>query len=525
MSDSTKKYQDLYLQEGQEHIENIDHSFLVLEKNPQSVKIIEEAMRTLHTLKSMSATMGFQETATLCHTAEDLLLAVKDKKIQLEAVIDLLFQTSDTLKATLKNISQNQGEKKVQALITKLAEATLDKQESKETADLVANPAAVEKLSSIQVKAEKLDVLMNQAEELLISKMRLQSVAETLDNPELKAVSESMTRIIADLQFQIMNSRLVPIGYIFNLFPRLVRDLAKKLEKEVNLVVEGGDIELDRTVIDRIGEPLIHLVRNALDHGLEKPNERIKQDKKREGLLKLTAQRIRDNIIIEISDDGAGLNEQEIKKTALAKGLIKESASKEEIINSIFSGISTSGQTTEVSGRGLGLVIVKKSLESLGGEIKIISLPGKGTKFTVQLPLTLAIIKSLFVKVAQGVYAIPIVNIERLVKIKHEEIKGLMENEAIVLDEENVPITRLDALFTGSSSKHDPQPIVIVRREEERFGLAVDGFLTTEEIVLKPLSAVAKTSRYFSSSTIIGSGEVILVLDITNIMLSRRIKS
>ena len=309
---------------------------------------------------------------------------------------------------------------------------------------------------------------------------------------------------------------------MFNRFPRLVRDLAKSQRKEINLEMQGSDIELDRGVIDEIGESLIHLIKNAVDHGIEAPQVRRKFGKPAQATIKLTATRAKGFAIIEVWDDGAGLDIADIKSTAIRRGIISAGASEEEIVNSIFSGVSTTKQVTQVSGRGFGVNIVKNKIDSIGGSIKVASKPKAGTKFSIEIPLTLAIIKTLFVEVAGKPYAIPLVNIERLVSTDRKDIKGMLNYEAIVLDEEDIPIARLDVLFEAPPSAHERQPIAIIRKGEERMGLAVDAFMNTQEIVIKPLNRLVKENKYFAGSTIIGSGEVVLILDVANLMLTKR---
>jgi len=276
------------------------------------------------------------------------------------------------------------------------------------------------------------------------------------------------------MQYNIMQSRMVPIGFVFNRFPRMVRDLAKSQKKEVNLEMQGSDIELDRGVIDEIGESLVHLIRNSIDHGIETPEARKKVDKPPQGTIMLTATSTKNSAIISVSDDGAGLDLEDIKNTAIKRGIISAGASKEEIMASIFSGLSTTKQVTTVSGRGFGLDIVKNKIESLGGTIRAESEPKKGTTFTIEMPLTLAIIKTLFVEVGGKPYAIPLVNIERLVTVNQKDIKGMINYEAIVLNEEDIPITRLDVLFDVPSLNLEKQPIAIIRKDSEKLGLAVD---------------------------------------------------
>jgi len=363
---------------------------------------------------------------------------------------------------------------------------------------------------------------MNLAEELLINKMRLDRAKERLQDTELSAAVDTLERLVTDVQYNVMQSRMVPIGFIFNRFPRMVRDLAKDQKKEVNLEMQGSDIELDRAVIDEIGESLVHLLRNAVDHGIETPEARKKAGKPSLGTISLTASRTKDFAVIEVSDDGEGLDFEAIKNTAAKRRILSLEATKEEVLDSIFSGVSTTREVTAVSGRGFGLNIAKNKIESLGGTIKVASELKLGTTFTIEIPLTLAIIKTLFVEVGGKLYAIPLANVERLIAVNKEDIKGMLNFEAVILNEEDIPITRLDVLFDVPSLALERQPIAIIKRGEEKLGLAVDAFASTQEIVIKPLNRLVRENKYFSGSTIIGSGEAVLILDVANLVLSQR---
>jgi two-component system chemotaxis sensor kinase CheA len=535
------KYKETFLIEAVGYISSMNKALLKLEKNPDKLELVSDMFRPAHTLKSMSAAMEYSKSSALCHAIEDVLDALRKKKIDLDDCVDVLFASFDTLASTLKALKKDGAEMDTAALIEKLQKIaaegspeqsrktvrddTAKKSQSAEVAQKPApevEEAGTEKLESIGVKIERLDRLLNLAEELLINKMRLDGVKEKLQNPELTASVDSMSRLIGELQYIVMQARLVPIGFVFNRFPRVVRDLAKAQKKEVNLEVAGETIELDRGVIDEIGESLIHLIRNAVDHGIETPDERKRAGKPPQGTIRLTATSTKSSAIIKVTEDGRGLDIDEIKSLAIKRGIISGAASREDIFNSIFSGVSTTKQVTQVSGRGFGLGIVKAKIDSINGSVSVDSEPEKGTTFTIEVPLTLAIIKALFVRVGVKSYAIPLVNIGKLVTVNQKDIKGMLSYEAIVLNEEDIPIIRLDELFSAPSLNLDAQPIVIVMKGEERLGLAVDALLTTQEIVIKPLNKLVRENKYFAGSTIVGSGEVVLILDISNLILTKK---
>ena len=521
MPEDLSKYKDAFLSEGKEHVSSMEKSLLKLEKKPARAEFLSAIFREAHTLKSMAATMDYNNMAKLCHAIEDVLDAIKTKKIKADICIDVLFESFDNLQLSLKEIAADAGELDTSGLVQKLQTLITQKEATADYTDKSAfSPAP--KVESIEVKVEQLDVLMNLAEELLINRMRLDSIKEKLQNPELSAAVDTLGRLVSDLQYNVMQSRLVPIGFVFSRFPRMVRDLAKQQKKEVSLEMQGSDMELDRAVIDEIGESLVHLLRNAVDHGIETPQVREKAGKPAQGVIRITAKRTKGFAIIEVADDGQGLNIEDIKNTAVKNQILSPQATTEELIQSIFFGVSTTKQVTAVSGRGFGLNIVKNKIESLGGAIKVESEPAKGTTFIIEIPLTLAIIKALFVEVGGKSYAIPLASIERLFTVDKSDIKGMLNYEAIVLNEEDIPVTRLDTLFNVPSLGLPRQPIVIVRKQKEKLGLAVDAFLTTQEIVIKPLNKLVRENKYFSGSTIIGSGEVVLILDVANLMLTKR---
>jgi len=520
MQEELSKYKDTFLSEAKEHVASMSKSLLKLEKSPAKLELVNDIFREAHTLKSMAATMGYNKASALCHAIEDVLDILKKKKMRSEDCIDILFESFDSLDLTLKELKKGKEEIDTAALAERLGKLATERvREIGKGRQEEISP--VEKIASIEVKVKRLDLLMNLAEELLINKMRLDGVKDDIQNPELTAAVDSMGRIVTDIQYNIMQSRMVPIGFVFNRFPRMVRDLAKSQKKDIDLKTEGADIELDRGVIDEIGESLVHLIRNAVDHGIETPEVRKKAGKLPQGTITLSAKRTKGFAVIEVADDGAGMDVEDIKNTGIKKGIISPGATREEIMNSIFSGVSTTKQVTQISGRGFGVNIVKDKIDSIGGSIKV-ATGEKGTTFTIEIPLTLAIIKSLFVKVGEKPYAVPLVNIARLVTVDKKDIKGMLNYEAIVLDEEDIPITRLRTMFGLPASELTKQPIAIVRKGKERLGLAVDSLMTTEEIVIKPLNRLVKENKYFAGSTIIGSGEVVLILDVANLILTKK---
>jgi two-component system, chemotaxis family, sensor kinase CheA len=528
MTVDLSKYEDTFLLEAAEHVAAMNAALLEFEKAKTELKWVNDIFREAHTLKSMAATMNYRQTASLCHAIENVLEGLKNQKAEEDACIDALFESFDALDAALKEIKANKREpelghlmEKLQAVLKNGEAPRVSKSPRAGRSDETENKDP-EKIQTIDVKVKRLDLLMNLAEELLINKMQLDRIREDLKNPGLNAAVDSLGRLVKEIQYNIMQSRMVPIGYVFNRFPRMVRDLAKAQKKEIELTIEGADIELDRGIIDEIGDSLVHLLRNCVDHGIESPEVRERAGKPRQGGIRLEAKRSKDYVVIEIADDGAGLDGREIKNSAIRRGILPAGAGREEILNAIFMGVSTTKTVTAVSGRGFGLSIVKKKIETIGGTIEVKSEPAGGTRFVIQIPLTLAIIKSLFVRVHQKTYAIPIVNVERLVVVDRENIKGMMNSEAIVLDGEDIPLARLDVLFGLSGSSPAKQPIAVLRKGRDKLGVAVDALLTTNEIVIKPLNRLMLENRFFAGFTITGSGDVVLILDVANLTPSKK---
>lgn len=377
---------------------------------------------------------------------------------------------------------------------------------------------------TVRVDIEKLDNLMNLMGELVIARSR---IADILKKYNIKEVDESLaqlSRITLDLQNVVMKVRMVPIEFVFNRFPRMVRDLSKNLGKEINFIMEGEETELDRTFVEVIGDPLVHLIRNAIDHGIETKEERIALGKPPIGTVKLSARHEGNNVVIEVEDDGRGMNREKILRKAVERGLITEEKAvglpDEKIFEFIFlPGFSTKEQVSELSGRGVGMDVVKNTVESLNGTVSIESKLGKGTKVTIRLPLTLAIIQALLVKVNNYVYAIPISIIDSTLIITSDEIKVVQNEEVIVIRGEVIPIVKLWEVF-GMEHETNPKEmnVVVVKAGTRKYGLTVDTLIGQEDIVIKSLGKIFSDVKIFSGGATLGDGSIALILDVTNIV-------
>ena len=385
---------------------------------------------------------------------------------------------------------------------------------------------SIKSVQSVRVSIERLDNLMNLVGELIINKIRLNQLVSEIDTKTLDEALVNLDRLTNEIQIEVMESRMVPIDQIFSRFPRMVRDLAKSEGKEINLVIEGKEIELDRTVLDEIGDPLVHLLRNSVDHGIEEIEKRTELGKTKAGLLRLSASRQRNNVIIEVEDDGKGMDSQHLREIAIKKGMMSqaevEKLSDADALSLIFApGFSGAKVVTDVSGRGVGMDVVKTKIETLGGSVKVESTEGSGTKVQLQLPITVAIIQSLMVKVANEVYAIPLTNVVRDVGIKASEIKTMEGEEVILLRGEVLPLLRLHRVLQSTVPEEDKENLIVVVVEKmgNNVGFVVDELLGQQEVIIKTLdSKLLKSTKGFAGATILGDGSVSLILDIATLI-------
>jgi len=377
---------------------------------------------------------------------------------------------------------------------------------------------------TVRVDIEKLDTLMNLMGELVIARSR---IADILKKYNIKEVDESLaqlSRITLDLQNVVMKVRMVPIEFVFNRFPRMVRDLSRSLNKEINFIMEGEETELDRTFVEVIGDPLVHLIRNAIDHGIETKEERISLGKPPVGTVKISARHEGNNVVIEVEDDGRGMSREKILRKAIERGLITEERAAampdEKVFEFVFlPGFSTKEEASELSGRGVGMDVVKNTVDSLNGTVSLESKLGKGSKVTIRLPLTLAIIQALLIKVNEYVYAIPISIIDSTLIINFEDIRVVQNEEVIVIRGEVIPLIKLWHVF---DMEHEETPkemnVVVVKAGVRKYGLTVDTLIGQEDIVIKSLGKIFSDVKIFSGGATLGDGSIALILDVMNIV-------
>ncbi|AZV42294.1 chemotaxis protein CheA [Peribacillus asahii] len=663
------QYLEVFIEESKEHLQMCSEQLLELEKNPDDLSIVNDIFRAAHTLKGMSATMGYEDLANLTHKMENVLDAIRNEQITLQPeTFDTLFLAVDDLEAMVYSIAEGgEGKRDVKDVVEKLlliekgesliltavsevaaASALLEPEivnseydefeitvlqqsqdqgfnsyelkislredcllkaarvfmvfevlekigeviksnppveqleeeqfdhsfsvtiVTKESVEDVQKkvmkvsevdrvqvhtidfehlrtPVPVEEQESvvttvateqtkkeekkqapvksnssktIRVNIERLDILMNLFEELVIDRGRLDQISRDLDNQELHETVERMSRVTSDLQTIVLNMRMVPVETVFNRFPKMVRQLARDLNKQVDLQIVGAETELDRTVIDEIGDPLVHLLRNAMDHGIERPEVRLANGKPEEGKILLKAYHSGNHVFIEIEDDGAGINRERVLNKAIANGILSKEAAATLTDKQVYelilaSGFSTAEKISDVSGRGVGLDVVKNTIESLGGNVTIDSTEGAGSVFLIQLPLTLSIISVMLVEIQKEKYAIPLSSIIETAIIKKEDIMNAHNQQVIDFRGKVLPLLFLKDIFEVPEFGKEDEflSVVIVRKGDKMAGLVVDSFIGQLEVVLKSLGDYLNTAFAISGATILGDGQVALIID------------
>ena len=679
------QYMDMFLDESHEHLQSLNEGLLRLEENMEEIGAVNDIFRNAHTLKGMSATMGFAKIAELTHEMEDVLDLVRKEQLKLnEDIMDTLFKCLDSLEQMVDSVGNGEAEDVVDVsdLVAKLSSISkgtpapaaaapaaasssapaaggagagtdldldeidldvmkkakeagmhmfhvkvtlmetcvlkaarsvmvmhaldevgdviksippaedleqekfersfdvvvatgadaqavqnavdsvseiedvlvelldpdkLGKSEApapaaapaaaapaataaapaakKEAAKPAAAPAKKQHQSqSVRVDIEKLDTLMNLMGELVINKVRLEQIGQTHRLSDLMETLEQMDRVTGDLQNIVMKVRMVPVSAVFNRFPRMVRDVSKELGKEINLTIEGEETELDRTVIDEIGDPIMHLLRNSLDHGVESPDAREAKGKSRTGEVGLIARHEGNNVVIMITDDGAGIDANKIRRKAVEKGMVTQSEADSlddaDAVRLIFlPGFSTAEQITDISGRGVGMDVVRSKIEALSGHVDVETHIDEGSVFKIKLPLTLAIIQAMLVRVQEEMYAIPLTSIDSTINIEPSDIQTVQNKEGIVLRGEIIPIIRMEeALQVPHKKDSDEHFVVVVHAGEAKAGIVVDNLIGQQEIVIKTLGNLFAGLKLFGGATVLGDGRVALILDVATMI-------
>ncbi|MBN2368008.1 chemotaxis protein CheA [Candidatus Woesearchaeota archaeon] len=657
------KYKEEFMNEVRDHLDSLNESLLVLEKEPENEETINKIFRSFHTLKGNSAAMGYLKYSELAHKLEDVLDKIKNKELNANTeILDLLFEGCDILDEGLESIeSKGTDDIEIDSLVSRIKEflnedtnvkktmitenAFLSNDETKEmewqvsqgmktyrvivifdknnlikhvkaqlvltllsrfyrvikttpgiadftpekfgdeleliictydtdsqirqklghlsgirkvefmglndkyvrepeqtgsdSADgmdshskkeaekhAIANKHHMDmrtQIRSVKIDIRRLDKLMNMVGELLINKMRLQQIARQQNIPEFNKVMKLVDRLTDDIQNEVTKARMVPIGNIFNRFPRMVRDLSNKENKKINFSIEGGDIEFDRTILDELGEPLVHLLRNSVDHGIELPSERINSGKPETGIIKITATREKNHAFIIVEDDGAGIDSKKVREACIRKGALTreraEAMTDEEIKMLVFkSGVSTSEKVTDVSGRGVGMDVVQTKINSMGGSVKLESDVSKGTKVIIRLPLTVSIVTCLLIQIQELICAIPLTNVIKTLSLAKEEIKSIKRYPVINYMGKEIALIDLRSLFGYNVKDGQKITVVVVDKGNEMVGLIVDRIISQEEILIKRLDKNIKNARGIAGNTILGDGTVGLILDVNSLV-------
>ncbi|MBA3889355.1 MAG: chemotaxis protein CheA [Gemmatimonadaceae bacterium] len=638
------QYAELFLTESREHVSAMNHALLALEQAGDAGGVVagdqvSAIFRAVHTVKGMSATMGYTAIADLSHQLESLLDRVRRGALQVSPqLMDLLFRSADTLEAAVEEAVQGRdappgtaslldalrtfsrtsggmtaipapttgsvwsvevpdgdgvgirvrlvrdtplrgvraylvveaarrlgtvtaispsigqlqaeqfGDDFALRLVTDDVEGALAMLRSAgDVADAVLAESAPEMFDllalehagpglvpgggsagprvqhHVRIDLRRLDALMNLIGELVITRGRLVQLAMAADDVALTETVAQASRLVGDLQDEIMQSRMVPVGQVFDRFPRLVRDVARTLEKQVAFTIEGTDIELDRSMLDEIGDPVMHLIRNALDHGVESPAVRVAAGKPPQGRLTLSAFRDRSAVVVRVEDDGRGIDRARVIARARERGLIHGNGADltdDDVVKLITrAGFSTAERVTDISGRGVGLDVVVAGVRSLGGSVDVRSTPGRGTSVTMRLPLTLAIQRSLLARVGGETYALPLTHVSETVELTPETLQAVKGREVLVLREDVLPVLRLRELVgLPRSAQADPEQVVVLETADRRAALIVDDLTTQLEIVVKQFDGVRGGSTLFGGATILGDGAPALILDVSSLL-------
>lgn len=568
-----KEIVDEFLVEADELTASLDTNLVKLEATPGDLDLLNEIFRAAHTIKGTSSFLGLDQITTLTHKMEDVLNRLRKSELQVtSAIMDVLLKGLDSLRQLLDNVREGKtAELDLTDLLVQLEDAFNDRlvsdatssaspvssnatrakkkttrKKKRQSSGSIAKPdpetptapsgdpqaAAITKHlvdKTLRVDVDRLDALMNLMGELVLSRNSLvQTVNKMTTEPGPELVDEvnrstaSVNYITTELQLAVMKMRMQPIGKVFSRFPRLVRDLGRDFKKDIELIVSGEETELDKSVIEEMGDPLIHILRNSCDHGIETPEQRNAAGKPARGTIRLDASQEGSNIVIKISDDGRGLDSEGIIEKAIERGLTTPDEagklSQREIFNFIFQpGFSTAKKATDVSGRGVGMDVVRTNIERLNGLIDLDSTPGRGTTITIKLPLTLAIIQGLLVECDYEIFILPLSSVFETVRTDPDQIYYMNHRPVFRLRDEIIPVINLNSALNRTNVGIDitEKPyIVIVGLAEKKLGLNIDRFLGQEEVVIKSLGDYLGNTEGVAGATILGDGRIRLIVDL-----------
>jgi two-component system, chemotaxis family, sensor kinase CheA len=523
----TGRYAKLFLSESREHLSEVNNALLDLERGGSDAAIAR-LFRSVHTIKGMGGAMGYATVSELSHELETLLDKIRSGSIIVTPpIMDTLFAGADALEHAvdlvtaptptqlditdiLARIRAASSEETTQSFTSEFATIAVEKKE--ESVTPIVKPAR-----HVRIDAKRLDTLMNVMGELVIARDRIAQIAEKLGDEGLLEATLRASQIVSTLQNEIMTSRMVPVWQVFDRFPRVVRDTARALGKEIEFKIEGKEIELDRSMLDEMGEPVLHLLRNSLDHGIETPAERKAAGKEPMATLTLTAERDRATVLIRVTDDGRGIDQEKVLPRAKKLGLVDQSTtrlSEAELIRIISRpGFSTADKVTDISGRGVGFDIVASKVRALGGSLEVHTDAGLGTNVSMRLPLTLAISRALIARVDHELYAIQLTHVLETFALSAPMLIDVKGKEVVAIRDDLFPAIWLrDRVGLPASDKSAGQ-VVLVELADKRAALIVDEFVGQQEIVVKQFDGVSASRTLFSGVTILGDGAPALIID------------
>lgn len=563
MADEMDEIINEFIVEAEEILEKLDPLFVELEQKGHDAEIVNEIFRGMHTLKGAAGFLGFQSIVDVAHRAETILKKIREGEFTLTSEItDAILKATDTLRSLVSHIKEKKEfTEDISPILNLLDEVLIRASEKREEVKpeeekpsatpikpeeepkpskpeeiITQIPKEKEKeVSTLRVDVERIDKVMDLAGEIVLARNRLLNLANKLEakyagDEHIEGLTETVSfldRVTSDLQLAVMRMRMQPLQKVFVKFPRMVRDLARTLGKEVDLEIYGEDTEVDKSVIEHIGDPLVHIIRNSIDHGIEFPEERISKGKNPKGKIIINAYQKGTQIVIDISDDGKGIDIEAVKAKAITKGLITleeaEKMSEDAIINLIFlPGFSTKDVSTELSGRGVGMDVVKSNVAKLNGYVEIFTEKDKGTTFRISLPLTLAIIQAMMIQVGDEIYAIPQSMIEETLRVYSKDIKEVTGQRVLTVREKVLPVFMLNEILGLPSNIDSERKYILVASVGERiFCVSVDSVLGQEEIVIKTINGINSEECGIMGATITGDGKVVLILDLA--IISRKI--
>ncbi|MDA2938423.1 chemotaxis protein CheA [Acidobacteria bacterium AH-259-A15] len=540
MKSKEKEYKRIFLSESREEIESLNQALLELEKDPAKSELLDEILRLIHTLKGNAAAMGYENINQLTHKIEDGFISIRNQAKSLTpALANILYRSFDTLGFLLDSAEDETiSEQDITPFLKELSSLVGESKESIDRTPVKGwEVGGVELADTIKVPVHKLDQLLDLVGELVIDGSRIAQIYAEVEDAASKEVLAHFQHIVTDIQDSVMDLRMVPVASMFSKFQRLVRDLAHQEEKEVSLVLEGQETELDRTLLERLSDPILHIIRNAVDHGLESPQERKRAGKSPQGQIVLAARREQQKIIVEVGDNGRGIDIEQVKKKAIERGLVTqellESWREEEILALISEpGFTLAKTATTVSGRGIGMDVVKRGVDSVSGQLLIRSDLAVGTTIRIEIPPSIAVIKAMLFEVDNETYALPLLNVNRIRVITEKDIHQISGAYVTSLEEETIPLLFLEDILqdgNGPRGKHrrngkGEMNLIVAESGERTLAFIVGDLSNIQDIVIKPLKEPVSNLDYFSGVTILGSGELCLILDVAGILRKIQVK-